>query len=83
MKLPLTLIASGKTDAVEEGRFGEVGSHRTNHSEPEWMTTEAFQRWRVRNCDSVHRHEAMRQYVAELGIELSSIPPGLTDERQP
>jgi hypothetical protein len=66
--------------------------------ESEWTTTEAFQRWlawlrgveddapspwSVLSCDSVHRQEATKQYAAKLGIDLLSIPPGLTDERQP
>jgi hypothetical protein len=82
-KLPLTLIASGKTDDVEENRFSEVGSHGTDHSKSGWMTTEAFQRWRVLDCYSVHRQEAMRQDAAELGIYLLSVPTGLAEERQP
>jgi hypothetical protein len=77
-KLPRTLIASGKTDAIEEGRFSEVGSHLTDHSESGWM-----RQWRVLDCDSVHHREAMRQYAAELGIYLLSVPAGLAEERQP
>jgi hypothetical protein len=45
MKLPVTLIGSGKTDAVEASDFGDVGFHRTDHSESGWTTTETFQRW--------------------------------------
>jgi hypothetical protein len=34
-------------------------------------------------CYSVYRQETMKQDPAELGISLSPIPPGFTDERQP
>jgi hypothetical protein len=37
----------------------------------------------VLDCDSVHRQEAMKQYAAELAIDLLSTLPGLTHERQP
>jgi hypothetical protein len=82
-KLRPTLIASGKTDAIGEDHDSEVGSHHTNHSEPGWMMTEAFQQRSVLDCYSLHRQEAMRQYAAEVGIYLLSVPAGLTEERHP
>jgi hypothetical protein len=97
-KLLLTLIASGRTTAVEANHFGDVGYHRTDHSESGWTTTETFRRWLawlrsiyddaapiwlVLDCYSVHRQEAMKEYAAELAIHLLFIPPGLTDELQP
>jgi hypothetical protein len=82
-KLPLTFIGSGKTDAVEEGHFSQVGSHRTDHSESGWMTTEAFQRWLALDDYSVHPQKATRQEAAELAVYLLSVPADLAEERQP
>jgi hypothetical protein len=42
--LPLTIIASGKTDAIEDSHIGDIGCHRTDHSESGWITTETFRR---------------------------------------
>jgi hypothetical protein len=97
-KLPLTLIASGKTASVEANHFGDVGYHRTDHSESGWTTAETFRRWLawlrgiyddaaplwlVLDCYAVHRQQSMKNFAAELGIHLLFIPPGLTDELQP
>jgi hypothetical protein len=97
-KLPPSLIVSGKTDAVEEFHFDDIGYHQTDHSESGWPTTDAFCRWPswlrgvyddcqllwlILDCHSVHRQEKLKQYAAELGINLFLIPPGLTDEFQP
>jgi hypothetical protein len=46
-KLPLSLIASRKTEAVEHSQFGDIGFHRTDHSESGWTTIDTFQRWLV------------------------------------
>jgi hypothetical protein len=97
-KLPLCLIATGKTEAVEQSHFGDIGYHHADHSESGWQTAETFVRWIhwlrtlyddgdpiwvVLDCYSVHRAEAMRTHAAELGIHFLFIPPGLTDEFQP
>jgi hypothetical protein len=97
MTLSLCLIAAGKTDDVEESHFGDVGHHRTNHSESGWTTTDTFCRWLswlcgvyddgqslwlILDCYSVHRQEELKHYAAEHGINLLLIPPGLTDEFQ-
>jgi hypothetical protein len=44
-KLPLTLIAAGKSHVVEENHVGGIGYHRTDHSKSNWTTTDTFQRW--------------------------------------
>jgi hypothetical protein len=44
-KLPLSLIASGKTAAVEQSQFGDVSCHRTDHSKSRWTTSDPFERW--------------------------------------
>jgi hypothetical protein len=42
---PLSLIAAGKTDAVEPSPFDDVGYHWTDHSEFRWATADTFRRW--------------------------------------
>jgi hypothetical protein len=97
-KLPLCLIATGKTAVVEESHFGDIGYHHADHSESGWQTAETFRRWLhwlralyddgdpiwvVLDCYSVHRADVMRSHAEELGIHLVFIPPGMTDEFQP
>jgi hypothetical protein len=97
-KLPLCLIAVGKTSSVEESHFGEIGYHHADHSESGWQTEETFMRWIhwlralyddgnpiwvVLDCYSVHRAERIRAHAGELGINFLFVPPGLTDEFQP
>jgi hypothetical protein len=41
-KLPLCMIAAGKTPLVEHSHFGDVAYHRTMHSESGWQTAETF-----------------------------------------
>jgi hypothetical protein len=45
IKLPLTLIATGKTHIVEENHFGDIGHHCIDHSGSGWTTADTFQRW--------------------------------------
>jgi hypothetical protein len=97
-KLPLSLIEAGKTKAVEQTRFGDIGYHRAYHSRFGWTTSETFcgwlawlrgvygdglPLWVVLDCYSVHKQQAAKDSAAELGIRLLFIPPGLTDELQP
>jgi hypothetical protein len=44
-KLPLFITAAGKTEMVEGSHFGDVGQHRTTHSDSGRQTTEAFTEW--------------------------------------
>jgi hypothetical protein len=37
-KLPVSLIATGRTDSAEEAHFGDAAYHRTDHSESGWTT---------------------------------------------
>jgi hypothetical protein len=97
-KLPPCMIAAGKTDRVEASHFGDVGYHRTAHSESGWQTSETFTQWLswlrglyddgapiwlILNCSAVHRQDAMRQFAQDLGTNLVFIPRGLTDEFEP
>jgi hypothetical protein len=47
IKLPLTLIAAGKTIVVEHSHFGDVADHQTDHSQSGWTTHETFERWLI------------------------------------
>jgi hypothetical protein len=97
-KLPLWMIAAGRTERVEASHFGDVGYHQTAHSETGWQTTDTFTQWLnwlrgiyddggpiwlILDCYSVHREAMTRQHAHDLGINLLFIPPGLTDELQP
>jgi hypothetical protein len=39
-KLPLVIIAAGKTERVEVSQLGDVGEHVTDHSLSGWTTSE-------------------------------------------
>jgi hypothetical protein len=93
-----SLIAAGKTDALEQSHFRDVSDHRTYHSESAWMTADTFRRWPawlrsihddgeslwlILDCYSVHCQEKVKCYANDLGINLLFIPPGLADELQP
>ena len=94
-KLPLHIIASGKTERCE-AQLGDTGPHLKAHSKKGWSTTKTFQLmsiserfpddepvWLVLDCYSAHRNEASRTLAASLKIELIFIPAGFTDELQP
>jgi hypothetical protein len=96
-KLPMTLIAKGKTDACEAG-FGDIGEHNSDHSESGWSTCPVFIEylrkirdyfddhdpiWLMLDSYSVHRSPEVREYARSLGIILLFVPPGMTDALQP
>ena len=96
-KLPLWLIAKGKSDRCH-GQLGDPQGHLVTHSESGWSTAETFSlflmsiRERFRDDGpiyllldqySVHRTETVRNLAQSLGIELIFIPPGMTDAYQP
>jgi hypothetical protein len=96
--LSLSLIAAGKTDAVEQSHFGKVGYHRADHSESGWTTADTFRRWLtwlhqiyddweplwlILDCWAVHHQEKVKCYATELGVNLLFIRPWSTDELQP
>jgi hypothetical protein len=96
-KLSLSRIAAGKTDAIKESHFGDVGCHRTNHSESGRATTDTLRRRLTRlrsiydnggplgiilDCYTVHRQEEMKCNATELEINLLILPPGLADKLQ-
>jgi transposase len=97
-KLPLFLIAKGKTDRVESTQLGGPQDCVTAHSPSGWTTLATFHSYLgwlrdfyqdgapihlILDCYSVHRSGETRRFAAELGIILHFIPPGWTDELQP
>jgi transposase len=97
-KLPLFLIAKGKTQRVEQTQLGDVHQHHGTHSASGWTTAETFSEYLtwlrslyadndeihlVLDCFSVHRSREARELADELRIRLHFIPPGWTDELQP
>jgi hypothetical protein len=98
-KLPLVILAAGKTARVEGSQLGDIGIHFSDHSESGWTTTETFIRylhwlrdtqykddlplWLVLDCYSVHRDEAVKACAESLNIVLEFLPPGMTDSFQP
>ena len=97
LKLPLWLVAKGKTDACHE-QLGDPQGHLVTHSESGWSTVDTFSQFlmsvRERFPDdepvyllldlySVHRSEEIKQLAESLMIRLIFIPPGMTDQYQP
>jgi hypothetical protein len=95
-KLPITVIAKGKT-AVCEAQMSDHGV-LTTHTLSGWTTQSSFLDWLVwlrqyvgiddtihlvLDCYSVHKDEFTRIIAAALNIELLFIPPGLTGRLQP
>jgi hypothetical protein len=97
-KLPLFLIAKGKTVRVEVTQLGPHPGCEATHSPSGWTTTDTFHSYLVwlrasygdpdtiyliLDSYSVHRSDKTRAYAGELNIELRFIPPGWTDGLQP
>jgi hypothetical protein len=98
-KLPLVILAKGKSCTVEVTQLGDTGENYTDHSESGWtteMTFDNYLRWLRRTqfpdreplwliVDSFTAHiTANSRLIAErLSINLIPIPAGMTDELQP
>ena len=97
-KLPLMILARGKTQAVEETQLGDVGFHLTGHSESGWMTQENFEKYLkwirqesghddkiylILDLYPVHWTNETKEMAAGCNIELMFIPAGCTDQLQP
>jgi hypothetical protein len=97
IKLPLHILAKGKTEGVQTSQLGDVGDSWVDHSESGWQTTETFMTYLlnlkehmgagpialVLDCYAAHRNALVKEFAANLGIDLYFIPPGMTDEFQP
>jgi hypothetical protein len=94
-KLPLFLIAKGKTNRVEETQLGVHEGCQAAHSPSGWTTVHPFRQYLewlrafyadsdpihlILDAYSVHRSQDPRNVARELHIELHFIPPGWTDE---
>jgi hypothetical protein len=97
-RLPLFILATGKTERVERSQIGDVGPHWVSHSLTGWMTEVTFVDYLhhlresypdgselrlLLDCYSAHRTDAVRATADLLNIRLHFIPPGMTDEFQP
>ena len=97
-KLPLMILARGKTQAVEETQLGDVGFHLTGHCESGWMTQENFEKYLkwirqesghddkiylILDLYPVHWTNETKEMAAGCNIELMFIPAGCTDQLQP
>jgi hypothetical protein len=96
-KLPLFLIARGKTTRCEHSQLGSADDCVSAHSPSGWTTVNRFHAylqwlWElylddepnhlILDCYSVHRAHQTRSFAAILGIILHFISPGCTDELQ-
>jgi hypothetical protein len=96
-KLPVIMIATGKTERAERSQLGDISPHIPMHSESGWVTVETFEGYLgslreqlpgddpiylVPDCYSVHRTQHIKDVAADLGIVLKYVPAGMTDELQ-
>ena len=96
-KLPMMLIASGKTSACELSQLGDVSPNWTTHSENGWTTEATFIEYLqhiaeyfnyqpvhlILDVYAAHRTDEVKEAAEALGIKLYYIPPGCTDLVQP
>ena len=96
-KLPMMIIAAGKTHRVEESQLGDIFPHWPAHSESGWTTEEVFVQYLQHIADyfnneevhllldvyAAHRTENVKEIARALNIHLYFIPPGCTDLVQP
>ena len=96
-KLPMMLIAAGKTAAVEQSQLGDIYPHWKTHSESGWTTEETFIEYLLHIAEffqheevhlildvyTAHRTELVKETARNNNIKLYFIPPGCTDLVQP
>lgn len=96
-KLPMMLIAAGKTDYVESSQLGDIGHHWSCHSESGWSTEETFVQYiqhigeyfnnqevhLLLDVYTAHRTDTVKETAHSYNIHLHFIPPGCTDLVQP
>lgn len=96
-KLPMMIIAAGKTARVEESQLGDIFPHWPTHSESGWTTEDVFIQY-LQNISNhfngeevhllldvykAHRTDNVKAIAKALNIHLYYIPPGCTDLVQP
>ena len=97
-KMPLFLIAHGKTRRVEASQLGDVFPNVACHTESGWMTQEAigaYLQWirsqsghmrqihMIWDVYSTHRTAETVAKAEALNIKLHFVPAGMTDRWQP
>jgi hypothetical protein len=96
-RVPLYILARGKTARVEESQIGPVAPHARDHSESGWMTKETYERYLrflseqangapihlLLDIYPVHVQATARALAESLNITLHFIPSGMTDQYQP
>jgi hypothetical protein len=97
-KLPMIMIAKGKTSRVEQSQLGDIQPHVAMHSGSGWITIPTFEDYLrllkrdfpgdepiylILDCYAVHRSQEVREYARQLGIIMKFIPAGMTDSLQP
>ena len=97
-KLPLMVIATGKSHRCEATQLGDIWPHLSHRTERGWMNVDAFRVYLkflrqqfpdgdviylVLDAYSSHRAPSARAMAADLNISLFFVPPGMTDSCQP
>jgi hypothetical protein len=97
-RLPLFILARGKTERAERSQIGDVAPNWVSHSLTGWMTElifeDSLQHLRshypdrhelhvLLDCYNAHRTAGVRATAEKLTIRLHCLPLGLTDEFQP
>jgi hypothetical protein len=96
-KLPLQIIAKGKTGRVHFTQLGDVGNNWVDHSQSGWQTEVTFGTYLrclrnhygdrslhlILDLYPTHRTETIRSLASDLDIQLYFIPAGATDRLQP
>ena len=97
-KMPLMLIAKGKTSLVESTQLGDTGVHLRGHSENGWMNQENFEaylKWirqqsghdrtihLILDVYPTHKTQSVKLMAQACNIVLHFIPESYTDQLQP
>jgi hypothetical protein len=96
-KLPLQILAKGKTGRVHLTQIGDVGDNWIDHSQSGWQTEITFATYLrclrnyygdrplhlILDLYPTHRTDAIKRLASDLDIQLYFIPAGATDRLQP
>jgi hypothetical protein len=96
-KLPLQILAKGKTARVQATQLGNVADHWCDHSPSGWQTEETFGRYLqalrtwmgpgpvhlIRDLYTAHHTDHIREVAVQQEISLHFIPARMTDVLQP
>jgi hypothetical protein len=96
-KLPLQILAKGKTGRVHLTQIGDVAPNWVDHSQSGWQTEQTFATYLhcihnyfeghpihlILDLYATHHTDAIKQLARDLNICLHFIPPSATDRLQP